>query len=174
MHFIHVYLNFFLFLLKKTKTKAISLNPHLLLIFAQLSPHLSCLLRDLCDGDAGVVRLDSLTAGVEPKHIRTHWSLGSPSILLLLLLTLKIKRNWVKKCLKLHTFMYSVYCDVWWLILALLLPLFVAFSLFSPSPLWLFWPFSSLHSHLRSPLLLHCCRLLRHCCHTWLKTRRRQ
>lgn len=71
----------------------LTLHPHLLLVFAQLSPHLSSLLRDLRDGDAWVLRLDSLAAGVKPKHVGTHRPLGSTSIFLLLLLTLKKEQS---------------------------------------------------------------------------------
>lgn len=62
------------------------LLPHLLLFFAQLSPHLSSLLRDLRDGDTRVLRLDPLATGVEPQHVGTHGPLGAAGILLLLLL----------------------------------------------------------------------------------------
>ena len=65
------------------------LQPHLLILFAQLSPHLSGLLGDLCDGDARVLRLDALAAGVQPQHVGTHWPLGAAGIFLLLLLRLK-------------------------------------------------------------------------------------
>lgn len=56
-------------------------RPHLLLVFAQLSPHLSGLLGYLGDGDAGVLRLDSLSAGVEPKHVGAHRPLGTAAVL---------------------------------------------------------------------------------------------
>lgn len=69
------------------------LPPNLLLVFAQLSPHFSGLLRYLCDGDAGVLRLDSLTARVEPQHVGTHRPLGAAAIFLLLLLQIKGKKN---------------------------------------------------------------------------------
>lgn len=66
---------------------------HLLLVFVQLSPHLSGLLGYLCDGDAGVLRLDALAAGVQPQHVGAHRPLGASFVLLLLLLRHKQNRN---------------------------------------------------------------------------------
>lgn len=59
---------------------------HLLLVFAQLSPHLSGLPGDVGDGDAGVLCLDPLSAGVEPQHVGAHRPLRTAAVLLLLLL----------------------------------------------------------------------------------------
>lgn len=56
---------------------------HLLLVLAQLPPHFSSLLGNFCDGDSGVLRLDSFTAGVQPHHVGAHRPLGGASIFLL-------------------------------------------------------------------------------------------
>lgn len=61
-------------------------EPHLLVVFAQLSPHLSGLLGYLCDGDARVLRLDALAARVEPQHVGAHRPLGAAFVFLLFLL----------------------------------------------------------------------------------------
>lgn len=86
-------------------------SPHLLLVFAQLSPHLSGLLGYLCDGDSWVLRLDPLAARVEPQHVGTHGPLGAASVLLLLLLLWWKKRkeiNGKSKYVQWYKFIYTV------------------------------------------------------------------
>lgn len=161
----------------KLKQILLLLRPHLLLVFAQLSPHLAGFLGYLCDGDARVLRLDPLAAGVEPQHVGTHWPLGAAGIFLLLLL--EMKKRLTGECTS-YTGLYTlcICLQSFWRkkkslscflrVPTALSPLCVVSSLFSPSPLWLSWPSSSLRYHLRYRPLRRCCRLLRHCCRTWL------
>lgn len=54
----------------------ISATTHLFLLFGHSLPDLACLLGKICDTDAGMVRLDLLSAGIEPQHVGRHWPLG--------------------------------------------------------------------------------------------------
>lgn len=116
---------------------------HLLLIFAQLPPHLSGLLGDFCDRDARILRLDALTARVQPEHVGAHWPLGTTGIFLLLLLRLKKRKEkqQVNVC-SLYT-LYSLFATVgtslWkkngFLSLVIFQPLHINNSVFSLSRL---------------------------------------
>lgn len=85
-------------------------SSYLFFILVQLSPHLSGLLGDLCDGDSRVLRLDSLATRVQPEHVGTHRPLGTAGIFLLLLGLKERKRVYLNYTFRWHfTLLFKKY-----------------------------------------------------------------